>query len=396
MRKLKILFIANNNIGFGLSGGDTIFIQLLSHWCRQSRLTLLACQEAIDILPHKISPLITIKTDTTNPNPQNTVLNLFLHYLRRISKVFVAIHKNYRPLINQDIVYSVSDFLPDLLPAVYLKIVNPHIKWITGYYLFAPTPWSSNSPYRGLLRFKGLIYWLIQKLTVPIVDRYANLIFVTSRPDTLRFRHPNRVIVVQGGVDIRNIKKYLKHHPLLPTTKRKYDACYLGRFHPQKGVLELIDIWKIVTSTHPRAKLAIIGKGELEKQTRAKILKLKLTRNIDLFGFRSGTTKYNIFRQSKIVVHPATYDSGGMAAAEAMAFGLPGVSFALESLKTYYPQGMLKSRCFNLNHFAQNIIRLLDNPKLYRQTSKDAQMLIFTQWDWAQKSTRLLGLINHL
>ena len=44
-----------------------------------------------------------------------------------------------------------------------------------------------------------------------------------------------------------------------------------------------------------------------------------------------------------MVVHPAIFDSGGMAAAEAMAWGLPGVSFDLPALKTYYPQGMIKN-----------------------------------------------------
>jgi len=64
-----------------------------------------------------------------------------------------------------------------------------------------------------------------------------------------------------------------------------------------------------------------------------------------------------------------------MAAAEAMAWGLPGVSFDLEALKTYYPKGMVKTPCFANNKFAQNIIDLLTNQKTYRQYSQEARQL---------------------
>jgi 2-polyprenyl-3-methyl-5-hydroxy-6-metoxy-1,4-benzoquinol methylase len=89
------------------------------------------------------------------------------------------------------------------------------------------------------------------------------------------------------------------------------------------------------------------------------------------------------------VVHPATFDSGGMAAAEAMAWGLPGVSFDLESLKTYYPQGVFKVPAGNIETFAQAILDLLDRPELYRKFSEQAVRLIMTSWDWEVKADSL-------
>ena len=40
-----------------------------------------------------------------------------------------------------------------------------------------------------------------------------------------------------------------------------------------------------------------------------------LAKNIELLGFKDGSEKYAVFKQSKIIVHPAIFDSGGMAAA---------------------------------------------------------------------------------
>ena len=75
-----------------------------------------------------------------------------------------------------------------------------------------------------------------------------------------------------------------------------------------------------------------------------------------------------------------------MSAAEAMAWGLPGVSFDLEPLKTYYPQGIIKSPLSNKQQFAQNIIKLLTNHLLYKELSSQALKLIQNTWDWQKRS----------
>ncbi|MBU1129770.1 glycosyltransferase, partial [Patescibacteria group bacterium] len=231
------------------------------------------------------------------------------------------------------------------------------------------------SPYKGINKIKGLLYWTMQQPSLFIVKKWADFVLVTSIPDTKKFPHKN-VIVVQGGVNIPNLTA--SKHP-------QYDACFMGRFHFQKGVLELIDIWEKVVLQKPKAKLIMIGDGELMNKVKNKIKKLGLKNNITLAGFKENAKKHNIFKQSKMILHPATFDSGGMSAAESMAYKLPAVSFDLESLKTYYPKGMLKTPKYNLNKFAQNIIELLDNPTLYQKTAKDAYDLIISTWDWKKR-----------
>ena len=190
-------------------------------------------------------------------------------------------------------------------------------------------------------------------------------------------------------MNITESKKYLKSPKSIPITKRTYDAVFIGRLHPQKGVLEIVDIWQKVTKLIPKAQLAMIGDGQLEKELKYKIKKLNLQKSITLFGFQTGQAKFTIFKKSKMVVHPAIFDSGGMAAAEAMAWGLPGVSFDLPALKTYYPQGMIKTPCFDQQAFADNIVRLLKTPKLYQKTSKEALDLITNVWDWSKRAENI-------
>jgi glycosyltransferase involved in cell wall biosynthesis len=300
-------------------------------------------------------------------------------------------HPDFRALRERgdvDYVYSASDFWPDWLPGWLIKRRHPRVTWISGFYLFAPKPWQRDNPYStGPGRWcVGLLYWLTQLPAYWLIRHSADYVLVTSEPDVPKFvtrRRPReRVLVVQGGVDVDASESYLRGGHVIPVVDRKYDACFVGRLHYQKGVLELVDIWKHVIRSRPDARLAMIGAGALDAELRAKVISSGLQNSIDLLGFRDGAEKFEVFKQSRIVVHPATYDSGGMAAAEAMAWRLPGVAFDLDALKTYYPKGMLKTEPGNLAAFAQNILALLQDEKLYRATAEDAYQLIQEKWVW--------------
>jgi glycosyltransferase involved in cell wall biosynthesis len=300
--------------------------------------------------------------------------------------------------IEADYLVTQTDFLPDVIVALFIKLRKPTIVWTASYFLDAPKPWDRHSPYRGKNWIVGLFYWLWQRPSYWLVRSLADYVLVTSVPDVEKFvtekRERNRVIVVRGGVEIEAADKYWQRGEITPLKERKYDACFMGRFHYQKGVLELMDIWRLVCRERPRAKLALIGHGALEGAIRQKIKLNNLAGNVEILGYLTGEPKFAVFRQSQMILHPATYDSGGMAAAEAMAWGLPGVSFDLESLKTYYPQGMLKTPCFDLQKFADNILKLLENPELYERLSQEAHALIVRDWDWNQRAAAIVGRIT--
>ena len=71
--------------------------------------------------------------------------------------------------------------------------------------------------------------------------------------------------------------------------------------------------------------LAMIGSGPLDTQCKAKAEKLGIAKNVKFFGFRDGVEKYKIIKSARVVVYPAVFEVGGMASAEALCCGLPGV-----------------------------------------------------------------------
>lgn len=401
----KIVFISNWTQGTGMSGGDRIWIEFAKVWKEKVKLTVVGSQEAIAISKryglNDVEFLQSMSELSRNKNL--AVGNLIKNIIKRTLKGAQYIKKHAAKIIdntNDSYIYSVSDFWPDALPAFVLKRINPKAVWVAGFYLFAPLPWKKESPYKGKYMVKGLMYWLIQRPVYWIVKSRADIVFVTSEPDVARFvtrrRTRDKVVVIQGGVDISDANKYLETGNVKAVFGRKYDACFLGRLHHQKGVLRLIEIWKLVCVNKPDAKLALIGDGELEGEIKLKISEYGLENNVEMFGFLDGEPKYEIFKDSKMMVHPATYDSGGMAAAEGMGWGLPGVSFDLEALNTYYPKGMLKTPREDNQAFADNIHKLLSDQDLYDKIATEARELVLSVWDWNKRAAIVFDKVNSI
>jgi glycosyltransferase involved in cell wall biosynthesis len=56
---------------------------------------------------------------------------------------------------------------------------------------------------------------------------------------------------------------------------------------------------------------------------------------------------------------------------------------------------VIKTPCYDLDAFANNILRLLEDKSLYQHLSNEARELIYTVWDNEKRSKELLnGLLS--
>jgi len=381
----KVFIVANWAQGKGFSGGDRIFIELARHWRRKPGVDvhLLLSEEGWQFCQKK--NLADVAHTTWSP-ARWTGWGMLPNFALR------TLHSLWRaatlPLDDSPtFVYSAGDFWPDSLPAFLLKLRRKNVKWVAGFYLFAPAPWSAESPYKGWQYLKGWVYWLTQAVSGFLIRKSADRIFCIVELDRDRFIRagvaPERLTIVRGGVDVELAESV----PEPPA--KTHDAVFIGRFHPQKGGLELVDIWHEVVKAKPGARLIMIGDdGPLKEKIEARIAALHLEQNIRVVLFLSDVEKARIYKSSRVVVHPAVYDVGGMAACEAMVCGLPGVSFDLVGLRTYYPIGMLKAPERDLPAFARCILSLLDDKALYEKTRQDALKLAYS-WDWRKRAEEL-------
>lgn len=315
-------------------------------------------------------------------------------YMRMSLSGFAAARRAVLP--EGTVIYSTTPFWPDVFPALALRRRTRDSRWLVAMSMYAPPPLKGWRAYGGggyLPEARAFALFLNQLVAYPLVKGLADAIYVNNELDRERALRdgfdPGRVEVIGMGVDGASARA--SEGP----AEKEYDAVFIGRLHPQKGVMELVDIWKAYCELRPGARLAIIGNGPLEERLRAKIARYGLEGQIDLKGFMDGEEKLAVLRSSRLAVHTSLYDSGGMAALEAMNCGLPGVSFDLPDLAVYYPQGMLKTPCYDTEAFARNIKRLLDDEALYNKLREDA-LEWAARWDWDGVAERLLRLVERM
>lgn len=98
----------------------------------------------------------------------------------------------------------------------------------------------------------------------------------------------------------------------------------VGRYTRQKGFDLLMDVWKMITDLHPEWKLYIYGSGD-----NLSYHKLAIRKGIAHTLYCKKATKDIIdkYRESSIFVLSSRFEGFGIAIIEAMASGLPVVSF---------------------------------------------------------------------
>lgn len=390
IKKIYIFALAAH--GQGISGSDRIFIEFARRWSKKSLVNIYVWEEGYEMCQRQGLKVSSIKYQISNINRWEKS-GFIVNYLARILEgIRIGLTLEIENP-NKSMIYSASEFWMDSIPAFILKIRYPKIKWIAAWFQTAPKPWVGFAEGERINTYKArsFLYWLVQLPIKPMISHSADFVLVNNEEETRQFpKHlqQKRAIVILGAVDLKKIESWKLKFRKLP---KIYDAVFQGRFHPQKGVVELIDIWKLVVMQKSDAKLAMIGDGPLMEAAMLKVKKEKLENNIVLTGYLfDGEEKYRIFAQSKVVVHPAFYDSGGMASAEAMAFGLPAVGFDLKSFKSYYSQGMIKVKMGNLRFFSLAILELLKDENKRKKIGQEALNMINRTWSWDKRAQEVL------
>jgi glycosyltransferase involved in cell wall biosynthesis len=394
---MTIIVVANsvsydNTFDHGMSGGDRILIELLKYWKDKSQVKLITCNSGERMIKRYITDhLSNIKTILVE-TPRLIYRNLFVLYLyKTIMALYAAATVK---LENNIIVFSSSDFFTDVLPALFIKLRNrKKIKWIAAFYLFAPHPISKDFPYKGVTSIiRGVIYYYTQKLCYQVIRRLSDYVIACNEVDKKVFiddGYPKKKIcAIYGGVD-------LKIPESVPEPSNKiYDCVFMARFHPQKAPLLALKVWADVIKVLPQAKLAMIGNGSEEFAVREYIVKNHLDKSVTLFGFKDGAEKYAILKSSRVFIHPAIYETGGMAAAEGMAAGLPVIAFDHEGFKYAYPQGLIRvSPIGDVQNFANAIVSLLQDKAQFEKIRLQAIELIH-EWDWKIRIPFILGEVS--
>lgn len=149
----------------------------------------------------------------------------------------------------------------------------------------------------------------------------------------------------------------------------------VGRLSKEKGIIDLINVFKLVDIEKNDVNLNIVGDGLEYQKIKKKIISFNLTRKIKLLGYKNSDEINNLYQSSCLYVMTSFTESFGLVLVEAMSCGLPCIAFdsaegAREIIKNGYNGYLIKNR--NEHEMAKTIIQLLKNPKKLKELSENA------------------------
>jgi glycosyltransferase involved in cell wall biosynthesis len=363
---MKRIVAFMNAYSEGKSGGDMCFIAFAkrSNDIKKLIVTSQLGKRLCENEGVKANFLITTREDRF----RSAVATYFIRIIRAL---FLNIKTE-----QGDVIYASSDFLPDVLPAWLLKVKCRKSIFVQKVFHLIPR--------------KRIISRCAQELSFVLIKSLADLIIVDNAllKDCLVKKgfSLDKIQVNYPGIDTAALKPAIQ--------QKKYDAIFLGRIHPSKGVFDLIEIWRLVAQRMPRARLAIAGSGNssIMQELSCKISVYNLDKNIDLLGFIDDANLSEVLNSARVFVFPSHEEGFGIAIAEAMACGLPVVAWNLPLYKEVFPKGLVPVKEKDATGFAEAVMELLDDNSSYQNIARQA-LECATLYDFektARKERRLI------
>ncbi|MBN1288502.1 MAG: glycosyltransferase [Actinobacteria bacterium] len=281
--------------------------------------------------------------------------------------------------------YSASDMLPDVLPASIGRILKGRNSfWVQCVYHLIPHP----SERRGSA-VSNTISYLSQKASLLLAARLADMVIVDNpllkkQLTGKGFREDN-IFVTRMGTDIP------EPHPGI--TKR-FDACYLGRLHHSKGVLDLLDIWKAVLKIRPGSKLAIVGTGprDVEEQLSKEVRRLDLDSSVKLMGYLSREEVDLVLASSLLFITASREEGFGISLLEAMSRGLVPVACKLPHYRKIFKHHVITVKPGDIKQFAEVVTGLLGDEESLRSRSEECRRFAM-KFTWSAVAAMEAGAI---
>lgn len=179
-----------------------------------------------------------------------------------------------------------------------------------------------------LKHFKKQIYWWFKQGRI-LRDAHA-VCFTTEEERLLGqktfFPYHPREIVTGLGVDFapgKSDDQIERLQSQFPQLKGKRCLLYLGRFHPKKGVDDLIRAWK--NRTHKEQTMLVLAGPLEEKDPWIQSLQRLAGEDASILwtGMLKGDRKWGALRLANALVLPSHQENYGMVVAEACSVGLP-------------------------------------------------------------------------
>ena len=247
-----------------------------------------------------------------------------------------------------DALFASSPFLPDTVPLLVAR--RPARTIFLAHVLAAPWRRPGSLFWNSLASINELLGLLTTRIAADTLVTCSELV---ARQLLRRGLH-QRCFVTTNGVE------HVEHR----SDGIRSGAVCVARLHHAKGAEDLIHIWRLVADSLPDAVVHMVGDGEPAFRAHLVdlVASLGLERNVSLEGSVDAATRDRLLGQAAVFVFPSHEEGWGIAVAEALAAGLPCVTYDLPVFREVFPHGRLAVSVGDRAGFAHEVIALLRDP----------------------------------
>ena len=371
--------------GLQMSGGTRFLIEMLRRWPRENEVLVLCSSgakvtfsNALNQKSKRKSKVHLVAFDTPTFRNAGKIFGMTARLIRLVFRC---------PKLKQGVVFAPSDFLWDTVPCAWLKLRNPNARFVGVVWHLVPSPWQR----AGASFLQNVLSHFSQRASLLILAIIADRVLVPTRSTMNQLRHilgKKLCVALSGGIDFQKITE-------LPEEKKIFDACYLGRLHPAKGIFDLIQVWARVVYEKKDAKLAIIGGGpaSVVRRLRKDIDDNHLENNVTLFGEVSHQAVLRLVKKCKILVQPSHEEGFSIAVCEALACGLPVIAYDLPVYRELYADAVIEVPKGDIDSMAKETVSLiLDNQRRTLLAQKGISQA--RKYDWNYVAKRVAHLMQ--
>lgn len=197
---------------------------------------------------------------------------------------------------------------------------------------------------------------------------------------------PERIVVVQNGVDIRRFA-------VASDTRREPVILYVGSFIERKGCRYLIESFREVSSRQPDYRLVMVGEGSQKEELVTLTAQLGLDDRVTFTGLQTQEQVRSWMQRARVFVLPSLEEGQGVVVVEALACGTPCVGtrvggipdMIVPAVGRLVPPGDAPA-------LAQAITAVIGDTAGWEEMSRSARERAKDHYDWDKIVERIIAI----
>lgn len=203
---------------------------------------------------------------------------------------------------------------------------------------------------------------------------------------------------VKGNTKVMYSPLCVDYIPDKETKKNNKNIVSIGRLSPEKGCLDLIDVFNLIHKEDSECVLHIIGDGEEKIKMQEKIKNLNLNDSVVLYGYKDKDFIREKLNDMSLYLMTSYEESFGLVLLEASAFAIPSIAFssaegACEIINNNVDGYIIEDR--NKEEMKEKVLELLNDKQKLALFGHEAKIKC-NEYSYEVVKEKWLGIIEDI